>query len=297
MRTIVLTLALLATAANATPATSQQLTLSTFKPTGVADYDETVLRYLKNMTPKIVGGVNATRPYPWQVSLIVAGIPDTSRAHFCGGSVYNARWIITAAHCMDGLSPAQFQVVSGTAVLDKSAKRVAVARRIIHGAYNSNSFDSDIALIELQQPLELGSAVKSIGVLASSEEAAVLSAGSKLVVTGWGATKQGGDTVINLREVTVPFVTNSICNDPLSYAGQITANMICAGIAEGGKDSCQGDSGGPLVHLAATDRLVGIVSWGEGCANPGKYGVYTRIANFKPWVEACTTGGTCAAKP
>ena len=115
----------------------------------------------------------------------------------------------------------------------------------------------------------------------------------KLIVTGWGAAEQGGSVVRDLREVTVPFVTNAVCGDLLSYGSQITDTMICAGLAAGGTNSCQGDSGGPLVSTSAPVQLVGVVSWGEGCAKPGKYGVYSRIANFKKWIESCTSGGGC----
>ena len=123
----------------------------------------------------------------------------------------------------------------------------------------------------------------------SGEEGQLLVAGAPLVVSGWGATTEGGDTVSTLREVGVPYVTRDVCNDPLSYADGVTTNMLCAGVAAGGQDSCQGDSGGPLVFGAGggNPRLAGVVSWGEGCAQPGKYGVYTRVAIYGDWVKQC----------
>jgi secreted trypsin-like serine protease len=279
------------------PARAEEPTKENFTKTGSADYDDTVQRFIDNVTPKIVGGKPATPgAYPWQASLVVSNISDPGRAHFCGGSIYNEKWIVTAAHCMTGLKPSQFQVIVGTYKLDKSAKRHAVKRRIVNGDYGKKPSDSDVALIELEQPLELGNSVKPVVILSPADESTVLVDGKPLIVTGWGATEEGGGVVRDLREVTVPFVTKSVCSDPLSYGNQITDNMICAGLAVGGKDSCQGDSGGPLVSAAAPVQLVGVVSWGDGCARPGKPGVYTRISNLKGWVETCVAGGECPEK-
>jgi secreted trypsin-like serine protease len=195
---------------------------------------------------------------------------------------------------MTGVSPSQFQVIVGTYTLNQSVKRHTVKRRIVHSAYDKAArSDSDIALIELDQPLDLGEQARPIAVLSPIDEPVVLTESKPLIVTGWGATEESGNVVRDLREVTVPFVTNTVCSDPLSYGKQITDNMICAGLAAGGKDSCQGDSGGPLVSVVTPVRLIGVVSWGEGCAKAGKYGVYTRISNFKNWIEACVSGSPC----
>jgi secreted trypsin-like serine protease len=275
----------------------EEPTKETFKKTGSSDYDDTVERFFGRVTPKILGGKPATPgAYPWQVSLVVSNIKDAGRAHFCGGTVYNDKWIVTAAHCMTNLTPTHFQVVAGTYKLDKTSQRHAVKRRIIHADYEKKAQqDSDVALIELVEPLQLTDAVKPLEILGSSEEADVLQSGKNLVVTGWGATVEGGDVVRDLREVGVPFITGADCADPLMYGKQITDTMICAGDVPG-KDSCQGDSGGPIVPKDAPVKLVGIVSWGEGCARPGKPGVYTRVSRFKDWIEACTTSGTCPEK-
>lgn len=273
-------------------------TKENFKKTGSSDYDDTVQRFIDRTTPKIVGGKPATAgAYPWQASLVVANILDAGKAHFCGGSIVNEKWIVTAAHCMTGLTPSHFQVIVGTYTLNSGTKRHAVKRRIVHGDYEKVAVsDADIALVELEQSLELGPSAKPATILSPGDESTVLADGSPLIVTGWGATEEGGNVVRDLREVSVPFVVNKACSDPLSYGNQITDSMICAGLAAGNKDSCQGDSGGPLVSAVPPIRQVGVVSWGEGCARPGKPGVYTRISNFKGWIETCVAGGQCFEK-
>ena len=286
------TLMLYAAAAHAEP------TAQTFKNTGSEPYDDTVWRFIKKENPKIVGGAPAKDgAYPWQVSLVVADISDPGRGHFCGGSIYNETWVVTAAHCMPGLTPSMFNVVVGTNVLKTGVERHTVKRTIVHGDYEKRApHDSDIALVELNEPLTLGPKVKTIAVAAPDEEDKILTAGKDLIVTGWGATVEGGGVVRDLREVAVPFVSKKACSDPLAYGNAVTDNMICAGRTAGGVDSCQGDSGGPLIQTSAP-LLVGVVSWGEGCARPGKYGIYTRIGNFKAWIESCSAGKDCPKKP
>jgi secreted trypsin-like serine protease len=265
---------------------------------GAADFDDTVDRYLKRKAPKIVGGVEAKDgAYPWQVSLTVSWIADPGQAHFCGGSIFNERWIVTAAHCLAKLRPEDIVVVAGTNRLEHGVLRINAARIIVHKDYAPLTSDNDVGLVELFDALPSGAAkIKPVALLEAGQEGQVVTPGRGLMVTGWGATSQGGKTVRVLNEVEVPFVTREVCNDPLSYAGKITGNMICAGKAEGGVDSCQGDSGGPLVAdpASANPRLVGVVSWGEGCAKPGKYGVYTRVVNYAAWIAGCTAApDTC----
>jgi len=264
------------------------------------DFDGAVERYLNKLEPKVVGGAPAAEgAYPWQVSLSVSWIADPARAHFCGGSVLNERWILTAAHCLANLRPQDALVVSGTNHLDSQAARTNITRIFIHKDYVAATHENDVGLVELFEPLTLGGKIKAIDLVEASGEDQVLGEDKMLMVTGWGATSQGGKSVLTLQEVEVPFVTRAICNDPLSYDGKITENMICAGRAAGGKDSCQGDSGGPLVAGPTAEKplLVGVVSWGKGCAQPGKYGVYARVATYKPWITECLSSpDTCRRK-
>ena len=257
-------------------------------PNGVArssDYNEVVGAYRTGQTRKIVGGQLApVNAYPWQVSLQVSWIADPGAAHFCGGSIYKANWIITAAHCTLGLVADDVVVTAGTNSLNPGIRRINVRRIIQHSGYSDSTKDNDIALLELAKPIELSNAARAIPLVSEQEEAA-FTAATSLVVTGWGATQSGGDTVRDLRHVTVDYVPLAICNQPLSYNGRITTRMLCAGPAGGGQDSCQGDSGGPLASgVAGATKLVGVVSWGEGCAVPLKYGIYARITSFSTWI-------------
>lgn len=254
------------------------------------DFDGAVLRDLRGERPKIVGGQPAAPgEFPWQVSLSVAWIADPSQAHFCGGSIYNERWIVTAAHCLQNLGVDEVKVVSGVDPLVSGANRRPIARLIVHKGYDSVSKDNDAALIELAESIPLQGREHSVPILEASDEVSLLTKNRMLTVSGWGATGEGGATVAKLQKVDVPFVSREACNDFLSYDGRITENMICAGRAAGGQDSCQGDSGGPLIHRSSDGaaRLVGIVSWGDGCARPGRYGVYTRVSRYADWIRRC----------
>jgi secreted trypsin-like serine protease len=235
---------------------------------------------------QIVGGQLAKiGDYPWQVSI---GVP--SSPHLCGGSIYSERWIVTAAHCLRGRTPEEVTVTAGTAKLDDGGVRRKAERIIIKSDHNRGTKDNDIALIELSDPLPIGNDIEPIALMTPSAEPGLLVKGTPLVVTGWGRTKEGGATVLDLRFVKVLFVERRTCEQLMNGQFKITNNMICAGVVSGGADSCNGDSGGPLTIGAHSDaKLVGIVSWGdpEGCGRPNKVGVYTRAANYANWVAAC----------
>lgn len=241
--------------------------------------------------PKIVGGKEANAgDDPWQVALVAAERTDGNFA-FCGGSIVRPNWILTAAHCVDGGTLAsQVDVVSGTVDLNSGGNRSRVAEIIVHKAWNPATHENDVALLRLAE----NATGTAIGLLPTASEAAATGPGTMVRVTGWGRTTQGGTGVSRLRTVDVPIVSTTDCNNRVAYDGGITGNMICAGFQAGGRDSCQGDSGGPLTGATESSRaLVGIVSFGEGCAQANKYGVYTRIANYNGWVASCIAGQNC----
>jgi secreted trypsin-like serine protease len=287
-----------------TLASSQRLSLAQIPITldadpltkGSSPYEETVNRYFLRQQPKIVGGKPAPAgAFPWQVSLGVSWIADPFSAHFCGGSVLSEKWIITAAHCAERLTPGQVVITAGTNRLVDGATRRNVQRIFVHKSYNGQTQDNDIALIELREPLPTGLQIQRVELLKPGEENGLTEA-ARLVVTGWGATAEGGSVVRDLRYLDdLPFVLRTTCNSTQAYDGRITMNMICAGERIGGKDSCQGDSGGPLTFgIGTSPKLAGIVSWGDGCARPDKVGVYTRVANYVDWIQACVSNSpTC----
>ncbi len=247
----------------------------------------------KPNAPRIVGGREAEPgEWPWQVALIDAG-GDPYSDQYCGGTLINPLWVVTAAHCAEGAQPDEMQVLAGIHNLvdtDPGFVRLNVARILVHPNYGQiNQYDSDIALLELATPapfrLPSAAALPINGVALVPENVGSL-AGVTSTVTGWGNRQPGSaDYPAALHEVEVPIVSNSACQ--VAYGSVITDAMLCAGVPEGGKDSCQGDSGGPLVVFSdARSRweLAGIVSWGNGCARPGTPGVYTRVATFARWV-------------
>jgi secreted trypsin-like serine protease len=264
------------------------------KPMAEIDsFAEAKARYARHIAPKIVGGkVAAAGAFPWQVSLNIAEIDDPYWAHYCGGAIYSERWIVTAAHCVKA-RPEEIAVIAGTNELVEGATRRIVARIYVKPGYNPSTKDNDLALLELAQPLPFGDRVKAVQVATVALEPPLLVTDKLFSVTGWGATAQNGRQVRDLMYLEVPFVESTECNRPLAYNGRVTDNMLCAGYAVGGRDSCQGDSGGPLTAETATNpKLVGIVSWGDGCGLPNRVGVYTRVAKYADWIRNCVADAT-----
>ncbi len=246
---------------------------------------------------RIVGGKNAEiTSYPWQIGIVQAGRP-TFGGQFCGGSIIDEFWILTAAHCLEDIeSPSDIEIVAGISSLndDENVIRIKVTDIISHEDFSGSSYQNDIALLRLAKPLPLnGANIDKIELLSEEEAEELLIAGALLTVTGWGNTVSNGNKYPSiLQEVTIPLVPNE--NVVSSYGSFFVPElMIAAGFfEEGGKDACQGDSGGPLVIRNANDDrwlLAGIVSFGQGCAEPEFPGVYTRVSSFLDWIEGKTT--------
>jgi len=236
---------------------------------------------------RIVGG-DEVKPYsrPYQVS-----VQSSSGSHFCGGSLIAPNLVLTAAHCMEGVdgnSPDMQVRVGAHSLTDGSGQVIKVATTYTHQEYPNLS--KDIAILKLSEKTTNKNA-KVITLADDTFFQSNIKAGTNMVVSGWGTLSSGGEMPDKLMEVTVPYVTNEVCNSTDAYNGEIQATEMCGGLKTGGKDSCQGDSGGPLVVQKGKDFVqVGVVSWGDGCAVANKYGVYANVASLKSWIDNAVAG-------
>lgn len=190
-------------------------------------------------------------------------------------------WLITAAHCVKNRLPQELMIEAHRHDLRKSSESeegivMELQEIFIHPNYDENSTKNDIALIRVKSPAQL------VG-YARVDYGTGVQFGTNVTVAGWGAVKEWGQSSPVLLKVQVPLVTEEQCKKALSG---IHEGMLCAG-GIAGMDSCQGDSGGPLFVEGdgKSPTLIGVVSWGRGCARPGLPGVYTRVSVFLDWIR------------
>ena len=230
-----------------------------------------------DVKPMIIGGEETTiEENPFMVALTT---PDGFQ--FCGGSIVAPTKILTAAHCTEGQQPTDIQVVSGRTSLSAGGGQTANVTNIwVNPSFDSNTMVNDSSVLTLDQELTLAGLP-----IATPDDADLYTAGANSTVLGWGVDESGSTSDV-LKKVDVPVTADADCT--ASYQDQFDpTSMVCAGLAEGGKDSCQGDSGGPLTAVKAdgTRKIIGIVSWGQGCAEPNFYGVYGRVAAMSDLIQ------------
>uniref|UniRef100_A0A8C6P9W8 chymotrypsin n=2 Tax=Nothobranchius furzeri TaxID=105023 RepID=A0A8C6P9W8_NOTFU len=225
---------------------------------------------------KIVNGETAVSgSWPWQVSL-----QDGTGFHFCGGSLINEYWVVTAAHCR--VSAMSHRVILGEHDRQTNSEPLqvkSIARAITHPSYNANTFNNDITLLRLSSPVQMTNRVSPVCLATSSTS---IPSGTKCVTTGWGRTGQTSSPRY-LQQTALPLLSPDQCKSYWGY-NRITDAMICAGAS--GVSSCQGDSGGPLVcESGGVWSLVGIVSWGTSNCNTYAPAVYSRVSYLRRWID------------
>jgi len=230
---------------------------------------------------RVVGGAEARAgQFPHQLSIQCRG------SHFCGGSLLNPWTAITAAHCCDKIKEGKCQqkdvrVVAGEHSLSKNDRTEQIRPLmdyIQHDDFKKPKFFDDICLLHFKKPFIQNRHVQTIQLTSKTPYY-----GTDCYISGWGASSEGSfHAEDKLMFAQVPILKESSCLKPYGRAEFSRQTMVCAGYLQGLIDSCQGDSGGPLV---CNGKLVGLVSFGAGCARPGFPGVYTRIENYLQWIS------------
>jgi trypsin len=242
-------------------------------------------------SPAVVGGRDAAPgAYP-----AVAEITFGS-SFLCTGTLIAPRWVLTAGHCssITGAAvaspaawPAALIDVRIGSVTPGAGERVPVRRVVVNPDYLVN-VGYDIALLELST-----ASTKAPAKVVGAGGAALWSPGTMETIVGFGTTSEGGDVADTLQEAQVPVTTDAYCAG--AYSDFDATTMVCAGFPEGGVDTCQGDSGGPMFgrDAAGALKVVGATSWGEGCARPGKPGVYARVGDtvLREWIRSVAPDG------
>lgn len=229
---------------------------------------------LEKVVPPIVGGYELDiSKVPYQISMRLYN------RHRCGGSIFSDHVIVTAAHCVVTLSgPSGLSVVAGSSELTPmTGQQIDVARFIIHPKYVDLNKDYDVAILILKGQFKFNELVKAIPLAKE-----LPTTGTNALISGWGHLVEGGAGGVpnQLRGAEIEIFPDSRCRK--NYFFMTTDRMICAGHNGGGIDACQGDSGGPMV---VNYELVGIVSWGNGCAREKYPGLYSSVPKLHPWIK------------
>ncbi|XP_028025706.1 trypsin CFT-1-like [Bombyx mandarina] len=250
---------------------------------------------------RIIGGSPTTiETYPYTVQILYNGQLS------CGGSLITKRHVLSAGHCFidtngNVASPTLFSIRSGSSVLYSGGSIHSVSMIIVHERYNVPIRDNDIAVLVLSSPVTLSASVAQARIPVQWAE---VPDNSSVIHVGWGRTNVNvaqASSVLN--EVEVRIVNRDVCRTRYEFLESVTGdpfpvtvNMICAGLLDiGGKDACQGDSGGPLIY---NNIVVGLTSWGYGCAEPMFPGVSARVSSYTNWINNTVTrysGGAALA--
>ncbi|KAE8741169.1 hypothetical protein FOCC_FOCC013332 [Frankliniella occidentalis] len=253
---------------------------------------------------RIVGGEKATfGKWPWQPShnwfrlgprdgISLRQWRTSTFLHKCGAALLNENWAITAAHCVDNVPPTHLMLRLGEHDLSTEEEPYGYREHRVqliasHPQFDSRTFEYDLAMLRFYEPVQFQPNILPICVPQDDTNFV----GRTAHVTGWGRIYEEGPLPSVLQEVSVPVINNSVCETMYHAAGyieHIPNIFICAGWRKGGFDSCEGDSGGPMVIQRPEDKrwvLAGVISWGIGCAEPNQPGVYTRISEFRDWIN------------
>ncbi|MEV6826686.1 serine protease [Amycolatopsis sp. NPDC051102] len=227
---------------------------------------------------RIVGGNQASiADHPYAVYLT-----DSGGNQFCGAVIVSSTAVATAAHCAKAVAKQDVRVVAGRE--DKrttDGQVLGVSKVWVSDSYTDPTQGADIAVLTVRGQLDYRPAK-----LPGSDDKQVYATGTQATVLGWGRIADGGDRSDYLRSAQVPLVSDTECRSDYTVYDQ--RSMVCAGYRDGGVDACQGDSGGPLV---VGDTLIGLVSFGDGCAKAGKPGVYTRVSTYADDIKAQSRSG------
>ncbi|XP_059058699.1 trypsin, alkaline C-like [Achroia grisella] len=234
---------------------------------------------------RIVGGELTTiEEYTSIAQVEFLGIISGAWSQSCACNILNSLNVLSAAHCFAGsqYSPTHRRVRAGATFRNTGGIVSNVAQEHNHPSYGALGFDGDITVVRLAEPLVFSPVVQQ-GVIVAQD--AVIPDDQPVIHAGWGATAQGGSVSNQLRDVTIFTINNDLCREryqSLPTPALVTPNMICAGILDvGGRDACQGDSGGPLYY---GNIIIGVVSWGHGCANGTFPGVSTAVSPYTNWI-------------
>jgi secreted trypsin-like serine protease len=259
--------------------------------------------------PKIINGQPTTDfQAPWQVALI-SNNQQPYTSYFCSASLLTEKWLVTAAHCAERSKGKPFYAVIGTTDLlsNQQAQIILIKQRIVHPKYNSSNFDNDIALLELAQPIDFsacGQYCKPIAWINARDESLYALFGVKAWVHGWGVIRDCKQDIAACSEQEKTFealypsklqqaelkIEHCLAQGSLHNPQQITPSMMCAESMneKNRSDTCEGDSGSGLIiyNNFFEPVLLGLTSWGNGCAQQGYAGVYTRLAAFDDWLKS-----------